>query len=89
MAIERGAGKRGIRRVKKEEPVVVVRRALEEGEVRAPLFPGEENETRAAVKILQGRLQHLKGMGVEFADVELSVYARRLLPDSESVMVTS
>ena len=89
MAIERGTGKRGIRRVKLEDPVVIVRRALEEAEVRAPLFPGEEDETRAAVMMLKGRLQHVKSMGVEFADIELSVYARRLLPGSESVMVTS
>ncbi len=89
MAIERGTGKRGIRRVKREDPVVIVRRALQEAEVRAPLFPGEEDETRAAVMMLKGRLQRLKSIGPEFADVELSVYARRLLPGSESVVITS
>ena len=79
--------------VRENEPegdaVVIVRRALERGESGSPLFPGENKETKAAVQELEKRLARLKTLGVEFADVELSVYARQLAAGNGRIQLAS
>jgi len=81
MTIARGTEDQPLtRRAAGEDAVEVVRRALERAEMRGPLFPGEEEDSRAAALVLVRRLKRLKAKGVEFGEIELSVYARQLLP---------
>jgi hypothetical protein len=61
-----------------KDPVVVVRQALEQAEKGHPLFLGQDEQTREAIAVLEERLKRLKSRGIEFGDVELSVYARSL-----------
>ena len=80
MSIERGTEHRSLRRrTAREDAVIVVRQALERAETSRPLFTGEVPEGQAAACILNERLKNLKARGVEFADIELSTYARQLL----------
>ncbi len=72
-----------------EDAVVTVRRALERAEAGGPLFPGEEQENRVAVLELTQRLKRLKARGVEFSEIELSVYARQLLSGPGRVPLAS
>jgi len=75
-------------RTPREDPVVVVRRALGRAEGRHPLFPGEEAEAASALGELEQRLKRLKARGVQFSDIELSVYARQLRGGGRITMVS-
>ncbi len=90
MSIERGVETQPIRlRKTAEDPVVAVRRALDRAEAGTPLFPGEALDNAAATMVLAHRLERLKARGVEFGDIELSVYAKQLLAGSGPVPVAS
>jgi hypothetical protein len=80
MSIERGTEQRTLRRrVVREDAVAMVRQALEKAQTNRPLFSGEEQDGKAAAFVLEERLKHLKARGIEFGEIELSVYARQLL----------
>ena len=90
MSIERGVEPQPLRRRRiPEDAVVVVRRALERAEAGGPLFPGKEQEGRAAARTLAQRLARLKARGGEFNDIELSVYAREIASGSGRVPLAS
>lgn len=72
-----------------EDSVVTVRRLLGRAEEGKPLFRAEQMEGRRALLALKERLQRLKARGVEFADIELSVYARQLLGDADPISLVS
>jgi len=76
-------------KVVREDAVVLVRRALERAESGQPRFPGEKEEARSAIQTLEGRLQTLKAKGVEFGDIELSVYVRQLAPGAGPMPLAS
>ena len=90
MSIERGSEPQPARlRRSAADAVVVVRRALAREEAVTPMFPGEPLENAAAIVVLADRLKRLKSRGVEFNEIELSVYAKHLMPGSGPVPVAS
>ena len=72
-----------------EDAVSVMRRALARAERSEPLLTGEEQETWAAAFELAQRLDRLKAHGVEFSEIELSMYVRGLLAGPGRVPVPS
>ena len=90
MMVEESAGRgRMPRGLRGEDPVVVIRHALERAEQRLPLFEGEDSEAQGALRALEERLGRLKTMGIEFSDVELSAYVRKLLPGNGRMTLVS
>ena len=90
MTVEESAERgRMPRRSYKEDAVVVVRRALERAEQRLPLFAGEDSEAQGALTVLEQRLRRLKTRGIEFSDIELSAYVRKLPPGSGRMTLVS
>ncbi|HUW58226.1 MAG TPA: hypothetical protein VMZ92_16435 [Planctomycetota bacterium] len=90
MTVEGGVDRGRTRsRLPEEDAVIIVRRALKRAEEGQPLFPGEDAEAYRAVEKLEERLARLKARGLEFGDVELSVYARKLLPGSGPLTLAS
>ncbi|KPJ52323.1 MAG: hypothetical protein AMS16_06510 [Planctomycetes bacterium DG_58] len=88
--VEESAGRgRMPRGLREEDPVVVMRHALERAEQRLPLFVGEDSEAQGALRALEERLGRLKTMGIEFSDVELSAYVRKLLPGNGRMTLVS
>ena len=90
MSLERGTSEGPeMRRGPRVDAIVRVHRAMERAEKGHPLFPGEEAENQAAMVELEERLRRLKQRGVEFADIELSVYARQLLGGAGRITLAS
>lgn len=90
MSIERGTELQTSRRTRApEDAVSVMHRALARAERGDPLLPGEEQETWAAAFELAQRLDRLKARGVEFSEIELSMYVRGLLAGPGRVPVPS
>jgi len=79
MSLERGAvERRVVRRMPERDAVVVVRQALERAEEGYPLFPGTEQETGAALTVLEERLKRLKSRGIKVQGIELNRNIRHL-----------
>ena len=90
MAVERGMdAHKGGEGSGVEDSVVTVRRLLGRAEEGKPLFRAEQLEGRCALLALNERLRRLKAGGVEFAEIELSVYARQLLGDADPISLVS
>ena len=88
-ADRRGGGGRMTSRLPEEDAIIIVRRALKRAEEGQPLFSGEEAEAREAARKLKERLTRLKDRGLEFSDIDLSVYTRKLLPDDGPITLAS
>jgi hypothetical protein len=89
MTVERGLEVREPYGPKGEDAVVIVRRALERVARGEPLFRMEMIEVQAALGTLKERVKRLRARGVEFADIDLSVYSRELLRGSGNVTTIS
>ena len=90
MALERGQQHASfVSSAPPEDAVVVIRRALAQAENGMPLFRGEDRETEGALNVLEDRLRRLRTLGVEFEDVGLSFYAKRLISPSQRISVAS